>query len=492
MCAISEKRTDRNAFDRGPSTIARAPVLGAIVSAIFWLAGCALASPGGATITIDADQRFQTMAGWEVTPRLWELDKANDRYDPSWLAHSDQIFDALVYDVGVNRVRIGVRSGMENPVDYWARFVRGEIGYQEFRARYYHTVNDNGDPLDTNRDGFQFSQLDYEMENVVLPMQRRLAARGERLYVNLCFVDFRNGEAGNLEHALVAEEYAELVLAAFLHLQERYDLTPDAFEVILEPENTLHWRGERVGRGLRSVAARLSQHGFEPEFIAPSTTHAQNAPEYIDAMMRVPGVAEVVSTYSYHNYDNPPDSVREEIWLRAEGAGVATAMLEHFPSDAAELYRDLTVANASAWQQFGIAHVDTPERDEQGAYLLLVDPSRRPGHQVRMAHRTGGLAQFFRSVRAGAVRIGALSDSARKKPAAFVNPDGRFVVVVVAEDGGPVVFQGLPEGAYEVSFAPDRGAPRILGIVNVSSGGALEQRIPSRGVLAIRQQEAER
>jgi hypothetical protein len=406
------------------------------------------------------------------------------------MAYSEPIFDMLVNEVGINRVRIGVSSGMEKPVDYWARFVNGEIGYQGLRRGSFK-INDNDDPLDTNLQGFQFSQLDYEIENVVFPMRTRLEARGERLFVNLCFHDFRTtAEGSNMEHALAPQEYSELILAAFQHLRERYGLTPDALEIILEPENTAYWRGEQIGRALTTVATRLAENGFHPQFIAPSTTLARNAPEYIDGLMQVPGAANVISTFAYHNYDNPPDSVREAIWSRARRAGVSTAMLEHLPSDARELYRDLTVANVSAWQQWGVAHLDTPERDQQGAYLLLVDPDRPPGRQVRMASRTGGLAQFFRNIRIGAVRVQALSDNPRKQVVAFVNPDETHVVVVVAKNGGPLSIEGLPAGIYEASFAPENGAPRALDEVLVAPREPLRSRIPERGVLALRQQPA--
>ena len=46
-------------------------------------------------------------------------------------------------------------------------------------------------PSVANPAGFQFSRIDYQVENILLPLQRRLAARGERLFINLCYVDFR-------------------------------------------------------------------------------------------------------------------------------------------------------------------------------------------------------------------------------------------------------------------------------------------------------------
>jgi hypothetical protein len=455
----------------------------------FALTACEGAAPQArAQVTIDPEQTYQTMSGWEVTSRLWEQNKDENRYDPTWLSLRDEILDRLVDEVGINRIRIELRSGMENPTDYWARFVAGELTYREFRARYYEKINDNDDPQRANPAGFQFSQLDYQVEHLVLPMRERLRARGERLFVNLCFVDFRpDASHGNMQHALAPQEYAELLLAAFEHLRERYGLTPDAVEVILEPENTQHWGGAQIGRGMAAADARLAAAGYRPMFIAPSTTHARRAVELFDAMVREPGAAEAVDTFSYHNYDNPDDSVRAAIRRRAERAGVSTAMLEHLPSDARELYRDITVANASAWQQYGIAHIDTEARDRQGAYLLLANPDAPAGQRVRMASRTGGLAQFFRNVRAGAVRIGASSDDPAVDAAAFVNPDGAHVAILIAARASAIALSGLPAGVYEASYAPENLPPRRLPDVIIVSGESASVSISGRGVFTLRQ-----
>jgi hypothetical protein len=427
------------------------------------------------------------MSGWEVTARLWEQNKVANRYDGSWLDSREEIVAALVDDVGINRIRIEVRSGMENTTDYWAQFVAGELTYEQFKMFYYQKVNDNDDPRVTDHDGFHWSQLDFFVQNLLLPMQARLQARGERLFINLCFVDFRRGSSGDVQHALAPDEYAEFILAAFEHLRERYGVTPDALEIILEPENTPHWRGEQIGRALVAVAPRLAERGFTPQFIAPSTTGARNAPGYIDEILRVPGAAQAISTFSYHNYDNPPDSVREAIRERAERVGASTAMLEHLQADPAELHRDLTVANAVAWQQYGVALLDEPETRRGDGYLLIVNPDRAAGRRVRMTPRAGGFAQFFRNVRIGAVRIAATSDNNDMLASAFVNPDGGHVAVIVAARAGSITINGLPNGSYQASFAPEDRPPQNLTQMEVTDGQPLTVNVPGRGVFAIRQ-----
>lgn len=459
-------------------------VVAAALGAAIWAA----VGESSATIRVDANKRFQTMSGWEVSARAWEQNKGKNAYDPTWLSYRDEILDRLVNQVGIDSVRVEVRSGFENPVDAWARFESGQDSYTDWRKRRFEKINDNADPNVRNDAGFHFTELDYQMRNFVLPMRALLARRGERLHIDLCYVDAKpDGSSGNLEHALEPQEYAELIQAAFDHLKSEFGITPDSFEIVLEPENTAQWRGQQIGHALVAVAARLHSAGYTPEFIAPSTTSANNAPRYIDEMLRVRGASDQIGMVSFHSYDSPSDATRDAIWLRARSLHVPTGMLEHFPADADEIYRDLTIANVSRWQPYGIAYFDAPERDKQGAYLLLVDPRRPRQSAVRLASGTGALAEYFRNVRRGAVRIGAKSDNSDKRATAFVNADGSHVVIIAASTGGDIRVTGLPNGSYDISFAPQGSEPTALPDVTADKG-TLIGRIPGKGVWVAREQ----
>ena len=109
-------------------------------------------------ITVNPKARYQTMAGWEVTARAMELGKQYNHFDPEWHNFSGAMFDTLVNEIGVNRIRLSLRSGFENTTDFWSQFVKGEISYEDFKANFYNKVNDNNDPNATNSKGFQFSR----------------------------------------------------------------------------------------------------------------------------------------------------------------------------------------------------------------------------------------------------------------------------------------------------------------------------------------------
>ena len=164
------------------------------------------------TITVDPGTTYQTIKGWEATPRSWEIDKTNNRYDPTYAQHKLAVLDTLVNTLGVNRIRLELQSGFENTTDYWTPFANGQISYSEYGSHMYEVTNDNSNPNNMNPNGFQWAALDWKVDNVIKPMQQLLAAKGEKVWVNLCFVDF-NSNGGF--HANNPDEYAELFSAAF-------------------------------------------------------------------------------------------------------------------------------------------------------------------------------------------------------------------------------------------------------------------------------------
>ena len=492
------------------AAVAKKIMLATVLLSALNASSCSAGGKGRVEIRVDPAITHQVMNGWETTGRAWEYDKQGDRYDPSWLAVSDQIFDRMANELGINRFRLGVGSGFENPVDYWSKFESGEIGYKEFRRHFYEKINDDPDPQHLNPAGVHFSAMDYQVEKMLLPLKRRLEAKGERLFINLNYVDFGQTELkGNVSHALEPAEYAELIRATFVHLKKKYGLVPDALEIILEPDNTDHWRGRQIGNAILAVSARLKADGFSPEIIAPSTAAAGKAPAYIDEMMAVPGVPSLISTLSYHRYDSPKPKTIVSIAERAQALGLSnglvdrvapipgiaerarsrrlsTAMLEHLTGDAAELYEDLTKGQVSAWQQWGIATRLSAGMVDEGGHYYVLDQSNPRAPVLRMSERSRGLAQYFRYVRLGAVRLEARSSHSSVKPTAFRNRDGTFVVVLASDKPGPLVVHGLPAGRYLASYTTERETGREL--PPLSSSGTITVRLPAAGIVTIHQQ----
>jgi hypothetical protein len=460
---------------------AAAIATGAVLAGVLLLVHAS--AEGDATVTVDPAVRFQTIDGWQVYPRYWEHDKVNNRFDASFAPLADEISAFLVDRVGINGARVEIWSGLENPVDHWTDFYEGRATYQENKEHRYEKINDNDDPFAVNPSGFQFARFDYRFETMVQPLIRAMERRGERLLINVNYVDFEGGSQGSLSHAENPEEYAEFVLVFFERLRARYGVIPDSFEIVLEPDNTEGWRGEEVGRALVAVQRRLAAHGFEPEFIAPSTASMPNASAYFDAMAEVPGALAALDVLAYHRYGIERTSDLVKIRERATAHGLKTAMLEKVGAGIDQLIEDLTLANVSSWQQWAVAGLDDWEG---GAFYLLVDPDAPGGARIRMAERSDQLAHVFRYVRRGAVRVAASSLGSGRPCVAFVNPDGRLVAVIRAgKRGGALTLKGLPAGRYGMVFTGDDRATSQLPEVSIVAGQDFVTDLPGPGVLTV-------
>jgi hypothetical protein len=202
-------------------------------------------------------------------------------------------------------------------------------------------------------------------------------------------------------------------------------------------------------------------------------------------MISVPGAAKLISEFAYHRYDTRANDALPEIAKRARAHGLPTAMLEHVAGDVVELHADLTIANASAWQQYGIAVNLGPKGKDRGAGYLVRDFGGRGGPTIKMGERTRGLAQYFRFVRAGAVRIGATSNTPDVLPVAFRNQDGSDVVVARSTKAGTIKVVGVPGGTYGMRYTTDLDTGRELPAVTVAAGQPLFATLPAPGIVTI-------
>ena len=437
------------------------------------------AAPAGGVgvVAVNPSIRYQTMTGWQAGPQAWHEHAQWDAFGPGLL-------DRAVNELGLDRVRLGFRSGVENSRDIHAEWLAGTITYQELRCNRYATVNDNVDPFVLRPEGFHFTDTDKAVEKVVLPLRQRLQARGERLYVTLAYLAFTSQNcAGTSYHHTQPEEYAEVVLAAFLHLRDKYGLVPDAFELLNEPDNTT-FGPAALAAPLAAIAARLRAHGFDPDFIAPSTSGSASAAPYFDAINGNPAARGIIDEIAYHRYDQVTTATLQGLAQRAAAAGIRTAMGEHNGSGIEDLYEDLTVANASSWEQGALAF-QLLEAGDDGTVHYMID-DRNPGVPVvRMASRSRYLSQVFRYVRLGAVRIAASSSDPLLAPVAFINASGRHVVVIRAGTGATIPISGLPAGTYGINYTTASAFNVEAAPVTLGTGQLLQATIPAAGVISV-------
>ena len=432
-------------------------------------------APTGAFIEVYPDLEYQEILGWEGTAQLGE----NECNPAAFNASQPELVNRVVNELGINRVRLETRSGHENPVDHYTAY-RDSHQPSTWYPYRYESINDNDDPAIARPGGFQFTELDHKVEVVIAPMRALLAARGERLYVNLTYVDFRSAA---WEQTSNPAEYAELIHAAFVHLQSRYGWVPDAVEVILEPDNTQNWTAEVIGRAIVAAGDRLKAAGFRPAFIAPSNTNMRSALEYLNGVVSVPRVLEYLTDVAYHRYEGVSSETVAALAARANELGLRTAMLEHIESGHHDLHEDLRLGQNSAWQQFTLAYCES----DNGAHYYFFDQNVQSRSSATMGDRTRYLRQYFSFVRLNARRVGAVSGDGRLDPLAFRNVNGKMVVVVKTTSGATVTIQRLPPGTYGVTYTKASESFVAGNDIAVGSSGTLQVTMPGAGVITIHQ-----
>lgn len=271
------------------------------------------------------------------------------------------------------------------------------------------------------------------------------------------------------------EEYAEFVLATYLHMRDKYGFVPDAWEILLEPDNVAQWNGITIGNAIVAAAKRLEDYGFTPRFIAPSNTNMGNAVKYFDDMISIPGVLPYIEEFSYHRYGGVSQQNLLNIANRASEHGINTSMLEWWFGNAKYniLHNDLTVGINSAWQG----------RTLKGMFNIDISGPGTP--KVSYANDMRYNILYFRNVRKGALRIEAERNNGDFDPIAFINEDGKYTIISICSEAGSLEVNGLPEGVYGINYTTASVFDASIPDITVGEDGRLMTTVPDAGVFAI-------
>jgi hypothetical protein len=436
----------------------------------------------GVVVDVIPTATYQTILGWQGAAQLGQ-DECNRQAFP---LYRDTLVGRIATELGINRVTVALRSGSETRVDSYRRWIDGQLPMADYRKTWFRPTNDNDDPFVADSAGFQWSEMDSAIEKVIVPLRARLVGRGESLYVTLAYVDFLQGlPTKPFAQMKEPNEFAELVVEAFRHFKAKYGWTPDAFEMNIEPEHTLYDATD-MGRAIVATGTRLRAAGFTPHIIAPSTTSMASAATFYDAIVRVPGAREFLTDIAYHRYAQVSRPALAQIAARARTHGIRAAMLEHIGSGYEDLHEDLAVGGVSSWMQFGLAYCSKIDDFNTGAVYYSVNQSDPARPRINLTSLAKFLRQYFLFVRAGAIRVGAVStDEPSVSPVAFRNRDGKFAVVVKAAGGASFTVRGLPAGTYGLKFTTDARHDVDLPDVRVEAGGSVPAAIPAKGVITI-------
>jgi hypothetical protein len=102
-----------------------------------------------------------------------------------------------------------------------------------------------------------------------------------------------------------------------------------------------------------------------------------------------------------------------------------------------------------------------------------------------IAERAKFLRQYFKFIRAGAIRIEASSQDPPFDPLAFINKDGKYVVVLKAAKGGSFSIEGLPPGKYGIKYTTHDEYDKARSDTTLQKDKELKTSIPDRGIITI-------
>lgn len=411
------------------------------------------------------------MNGWEATAQAgqdYNLPSETPQYPSSSFANYKAAMLSTLLDLGINRLRVEIKLGDETT--------------QQYDPGGGNTpVNDNSNPSSANLAGFNFERLEHQMDEVVIPLRSALQSRGENLWVNLCIVDFDDGDGFRAED--VPAEYAEFVFVFVNHFFNRYGFLPNSIEAVLEADLNPTWNSSKLANNIVAANSRLSAAGYTGiKWVAPSNTNGNTVESWWASMKSAnPAVVNAIGEVSYHKYVGMEDSNLTSLRNAVFADGRSLSMLEYGGADYQTLHQDLTVGRASAWQQFTITFPYQGVTDD-GYQYLRVNPVN---WQVSYWSRTKFLRQYFKFVKLGARSIGVTSTSGSLSPVAFVNSNGNYTVIVKASSSGSFNIAGLPAGLYGIKYTTNSQFDVDKPDYFVSTGQLLTTSIPGQGVITI-------
>jgi glucosylceramidase len=207
------------------------------------------------------------------------------------------------------------------------------------------------------------------------------------------------------------------------------------------------------------------------------------------ALSETPGALDQMGQLTYHLYWDPFNVIhRNEIRDWAHKLGITTAQTEWLEGKglnvAEVIYLDLTEADASSWEQYGLCY--TANRYNKGGggdYFVIT----RDCSDYYMNTNAWYLRQFMKYVRPGDVRIGITSSNPDFKPVAFLKPDGRQTIVVInsSRRSRDVQFRNIAPGSYNAILTDSNNKGQVLPQQVVTESKTLIFQIPAKSVVTL-------
>src|SRR5262249_6259125 len=147
----------------------------------------------------------------------WEGAAQAGQDNSSFPLFRQELFNEAIDDLGINRVRMEFKT-----------FIEG--------------TRTNSNVSITNPNGFPFGNSDKAIQRVVIPLRRLLKSKNQQLFINVCYAEFHEDLFHFRYHP---DQYAQFVLSGYQYLKTKFNIVPNSWEVILEPDN-VNWTPQQI------------------------------------------------------------------------------------------------------------------------------------------------------------------------------------------------------------------------------------------------------
>lgn len=439
-------------------------------------------------ITIDFNTTYQTWGGWEVNAQAGAGYDGTDTEQNFTTAYNGALVAApypnyvdtlmeYAADLNITRLRQKLPWHAEHTTDYSALFYDNTYTVNEWLATFAYFANDNADPDDLSTSGFIWTSIDYWFDTIIDPYKTyMLAATGLEVDFKLDLLPGAH-RTNPEEYQLYdyPDEFAEFVLAAYNHLQEKYGYVPAGiyWNEVTESD---YATATSLAACMLAIQQKLTAAGYSPKFNVPGGLGSTSSRAWWQALRAKLGdswCSQYVGVIEYHRYSGTEASVAI-IASEAVELGINTGMTELLSATDEHLYLDLTTGRVSYWEQFTFLELFTIDR---------TDPDNPT---VTYPAVTRKLRQYMHYILPGAVRVEATSTHASLFPVCFVNHGDMPVVVIRASAAASnFVLGGMKPGWYLIEYSTG-SAPVRLADQATTAGGNITTSIPAAGVITLK------
>ncbi len=400
-------------------------------------------------VVINTGTTYQTIRGWGWVNSL-----------PSYITPEFQA--ELIYEIvdqyGLNRIRFEIPAG------------------NRFNKRRWEWSNDDADPENTAWQNFDLTTLDKNVEEITGPFAQHVKDRGDPFDMYISYSYYTGGSSGSPPAWILHNpgEYTEFAMSLLLRLKYLHGLESDYICILNEPQYNNVFTLATIRDKIEVLGPTMAAAGLKTKIQYPESLNIDNGMNnFITPTASDDDLWSWIGNVSYHRYGGQTQMA--DMATFAANKNLPTAMTEHSHLTIDRMYEDLTVANVSYWEVYGI-----------GSEIVLYDNPENYNFLERQ-NWWWRFRQIMQFVRPGAVRVDVSSDDSQLRTLGFVK-DGQTVLILLNDKDSTtrtINISGLSTGTYGLSGSRLTAATIERGLQTVGADGKLTLTLPGSTVYTL-------